>query len=55
MDSAEPADSLREALELLRRALTLLDSGQAPAVIGAYVDIAREKLRDYIEAEWPDS
>lgn len=43
------SDDALEALELMGRALALLDSSQAPADAGAYLDHAMHRLREWIE------
>jgi hypothetical protein len=40
---------MTESLELLVRALALLDSSDAPADIGAHIDLARERLSRTLE------
>lgn len=42
------ADGAAEALELMARALALLDAHHAPADAGAYLDHAMHRLRDWI-------
>lgn len=40
-----------EALDLMARALALLDANEAPADAGAYLDHAMHRLRDWIGSE----
>lgn len=46
-------DGPAEALDLMTRALALLDANGAPADAGAYLDHAMHRLRDWIGAEAP--
>lgn len=41
-------DGATEALDLMARALALLDANGAPADAGAYLDHAMHRLRDWI-------
>ena len=41
-------DGAAEALDLMARALALLDANEAPADAGAYLDHAMHRLRDWI-------
>jgi hypothetical protein len=43
----------RKALDLLTGALTLIDAVGAPADIGAHLDLAMHRLRDWIETSAP--
>ena len=49
MEALPPAELMTEALELLVRALHLLDEADAPGEIGAYVDLAKERLSRVLE------
>lgn len=40
-----------EALDLMARALAILDANKAPADAGAYLDHAMHRLRDWIGTE----
>jgi hypothetical protein len=40
-------DGAAEALDLMARALALLDAHEAPADAGAYLDLAMHRLRDW--------
>lgn len=40
-----------EALDLMARALALLDANNAPADAGAYLDHAMHRLREWISGE----
>jgi hypothetical protein len=40
---------MTQSLELLVRALALLDASDAPADIGAHIDLARERLSRTLE------
>ena len=40
-----------EALDLMARALALLDAHQAPADAGAYLDHAMHRLRDWMGSD----
>jgi hypothetical protein len=46
---------LSEATKLLASALDLLDRAEAPGDIGAYVDLALQRLRDVLGASDSDS
>lgn len=52
MDKSWPgnAEQLRSALNHLESALELLDVASAPAQIGAYVDLAINRLQDALPA-----
>lgn len=41
--------SASEALELMERALKILDESDMPGEIGAHLDLAVERLRDHID------
>ena len=41
-------DGAAEALDLMARALALLDANEAPADAGAYLDHAMHRLREWI-------
>ena len=45
---------LRQALDLMKAALVLLDEGQAPPDIGAHLDLAICRLSETLERPWPD-
>lgn len=47
--SNEPAQMLRAALDHLESSLQLLDEADAPAEIGAHVDLAIHRLRAALE------
>lgn len=49
MDAQVPVELMTQALELLVNALHLLDEADAPADIGAHVDLARERLSRTLE------
>jgi len=49
MEATSPAELMTEALELLVRALNLLDEAEAPGDIGAHLDLARERLSRTLE------
>ena len=49
MQRPESIELMTESLELLVRALNLLDEADAPADIGAHVDLARERLSRTLE------
>lgn len=49
MEAVPPAELMTEVLELLVRALHLLDEADAPGEIGAYVDLAKERLSRVLE------
>lgn len=42
-------DSATEALDLMARALALLDANGGPADAGAYLDHAMHRLRDWMD------
>lgn len=44
-------DGAAEALDLMARALALLDANEAPADAGAYLDHAMHRLREWIGGE----
>lgn len=44
-------DGAAEALDLMARALAILDANEAPADAGAYLDHAMHRLRDWIGGE----
>jgi hypothetical protein len=46
-DSLRNGDRAAEALDLMARALALLDAIEAPADAGAYLDHAMHRLRDW--------
>lgn len=48
-------DHAAEVLGLMNRALALLDANGAPADIGAYLDHALHRLRDWIESAASDA
>lgn len=43
-------DGAAEALDLMARALALLDAHEAPADAGAYLDLAMHRLREWAGA-----
>lgn len=45
------SDPAAEALDLMARALALLDANEAPADAGAYLDHAMHRLREWIGSE----
>ena len=45
---------MEEAMGLIVEALSLVDEADAPLDIGAYLDLARERLRTALEAETSD-
>lgn len=45
---AAPSDCALKALELMGRALALLDACQAPADAGAYLDHAMHRISEWI-------
>ena len=49
MQYVEPAELMTQSLALLVKALSLLDQANAPAEIGAHVDLARERLSHSLE------
>ena len=49
MEALPPVELMTEALDLLVRALHLLDEADAPGEIGAYVDLAKERLSRTLE------
>lgn len=49
MEALPPVELMTEALDLLVRALHLLDEGDAPGEIGAYVDLALQRLSRTLE------
>ena len=46
-----PADEVRKALELMERALNLLDDHAGPNDAGAHLDLAVHRLRDWLDSE----
>jgi hypothetical protein len=42
-------DSWREALDLMRRALAILDRAEAPGEVGAHLDLAIDRLEGKLE------
>ena len=44
MRNSESVELMGQALELLVTALSLIDESDAPAEIGAYIDMARDRL-----------
>ena len=44
-------DGVAEALDLMARALELLDASAAPADAGAHLDLAMHRLREWIGDE----
>ena len=49
MRAAKQVEQMTHALESLVEALHLLDEADAPGEIGAYVDLARERLARTLE------
>jgi hypothetical protein len=49
MEALPPVELMTEALDLLVRVLHLLDEGDAPGEIGAYVDLALQRLSRTLE------
>lgn len=48
-EGSNSKDQAVEALELMQRALSLIDSTDGPPDAGAHLDIAIHRLRDWIE------
>ena len=44
-------EMMAEAMDLIVKALDLVDEADAPSDIGAHLDLARERLRTALEAE----
>ncbi len=49
MRRTESIELMTQSLELIVRALSLLDESDAPADIGAHLDLARERLSRTLE------
>lgn len=49
MQARESVEMMAEALDLIVKALHLLDEADAPGEIGAHVDLARERLSRTLE------
>ncbi|MES2902943.1 MAG: hypothetical protein V4696_02040 [Pseudomonadota bacterium] len=50
-DQFPSGNGAAEALDLMARALAILDANEAPADAGAYLDHAMHRLRDWIGSE----
>ena len=51
--SLSTENKLTEALQLMRRALTLLDGAEGPDEVGAHLDLAITRLEEWIESRGP--
>jgi hypothetical protein len=45
-----PEERVREALVLLEQALALLDANEGPGDVGAHLDLAINRLKDWLDS-----
>ncbi len=50
-ETGTPANGLAEALALMERALHLIDEHDGPADVGANLDLAIHRLKEWIETQ----